>query len=52
MWVISNYYFLLIMCCVKEQNKLCCIIVSYCELKLKWINIMFVFKTIKGLLNS
>ena len=30
-----NYSFLLIICYVKEQNKLCCIIISYCELKLK-----------------
>ena len=39
MWVSSNDSFLLIVCCVKEQNKLCCIIISYRELKLKWINI-------------
>ena len=52
MWVSSNDYFLLIICCVKEQDKLCCINISYCEIKLKWINVVFVLKTRKVLLNS
>ena len=30
------------MLCVKKQKKLCCIVISYCELKLKCINIIFV----------
>ena len=35
MWVSSNHYFLLIIYFVKDKNKFCCIIISYCELKLK-----------------
>ena len=44
MWLSSNYSFLLIICCIKEQNKFCCIIISYCELKLIKVNIVFVLK--------
>ena len=46
----SNDYFLLIICCVTTRNKLFCINISYCEVKLKWINIVFVLKTRKHLL--
>ena len=49
MWVVSNYFSLLITCFVNEQNKLCCIIIYFCELKLECINIVFVLKTIKGI---
>ena len=35
-WVSSIYFFLLTICRVKERNELCCIIIYYCELKLKW----------------
>ena len=51
MWATSNYSCLFIICCVKEQNKLFCIIISYVEIKLKWINIVFALKTRKVLLN-
>ena len=52
MRMISNDSFLLIICCVKKKNKFCCIIISYYDLKLKYINIVFVLKMRKGLLNS
>ena len=35
MLVSINEYFLLIVCCVKGKNKVCCIIIYYCELKIK-----------------
>ena len=44
MWVISNDSFLLIVCFIKEQNKLCFITISYFDIKLKHINIVFVLK--------
>ena len=46
--MISNDYFLFTICSVKEQNRLCCIIISYCELKLKLINTVFVLKREKS----
>ena len=36
---------------VKKQNKFCCIVICYCELKLKLLNIIFLLKT-KGLLKG
>ena len=51
-WASSNDSFLLIICYLKGKNKLCCIIISHCDLKPKWINIVFVLKMRKGLLNS
>ena len=45
MWVSLNDSFLLIIYCVKYQNKLCCTIIPYCELKPKWITIMFLLNT-------
>ena len=32
---VSNIYFLLTECCIKGKNKVCCIIICYCELKQK-----------------
>ena len=43
---------LLITFCVEEQTKLSCIIKSYFGLKLKWINVVSIFKMRKSLLNS
>ena len=48
MWVISNDSLFLIICYVKGKNKLCCIIISYCEFKIKWINIVLELKMIKS----
>ena len=52
MWVSSNEYLLLIIFFKKEQDNLFCTIISYCELKLKWIHIVFALNTRKGQLNS
>ena len=40
---------MLIICCVREGNKLCFIIICYCDIKLKWLNIVFCIKIRKGL---
>ena len=50
MWVSSIDYSFLIICCVKVKNNLCCIIIYYSGLKLKWINILFVLKLEKAYL--
>ena len=42
MWVNSNLYFLLIICCLYKQNKVCYIIICDCEIKLKYLIIVFV----------
>ena len=48
MLVSPRNYRIIIICCVKEQNKLFCIIICYCEIKLKWPNIVFVLKENKS----
>ena len=52
MLVISNSYFMLIKCCLKKQNNLFCIIICYFELKLKCLNIVFVYKQEKAYLKG
>ena len=47
MWVSSKIYFILIICCV-EKNNLRCIIICYCDIKLRYKNCGFI-KIIEGL---